>query len=116
MGQRSRGPIIPIQVPLACVERAGGGSAIGATGVTITSPVVTGRRRAVVVLCIAVIALSAFLPGAGALEYVGFEPSWILLPDSSVVAIDVARVAHDEQPLALFSLLPSRAPPSVPLT
>ena len=86
------------------------------TGVTITSPTVTGRRRAVVVLCIAVIALSAFLPGAGALEFVLFEPSWILLPDNSVVAIDVARLAHDVQSLSLLSLLRSRAPPSVPLT
>lgn len=71
--------------------------------------------RSVVGLCIAVIALSAFLPGISSLEYVLFEPQWVLLPDDTLVAVYITATPSNEQPVPLLSLLPSRAPPSFPL-
>jgi hypothetical protein len=68
--------------------------------------------RSVAGLCIAVIALAAFLPGISALEYALFEPQWVLLPDDTPVAVCSTVACRDEQPVPLFSVLPSRAPPS----
>ncbi len=72
-------------------------------------------NRSVAVLCIAVIAVAACLPGIGALDYAWLEPTWVLLPDDAPVAVCVAITPCREQPAALLSLLPSRAPPSFPL-
>lgn len=72
-------------------------------------------RRSVAGFCIAVIVLSAFLPGICALDGVLFEPLWVLLPDEVTVAVDIPVVASDEQTVPLLSLVPSRAPPSRPL-
>ena len=47
----------------------------------------TRPSRSAVGLCIAVIALSAFLPGISSLEYALFEPLWVLLPDDTPVAV-----------------------------
>ena len=52
-------------------------------------------NRSVVGLCIAVIALSAFLPGISSLEYALFEPQWVLLPDDAPVAVCIT--AHTLQ-------------------
>lgn len=71
--------------------------------------------RSVVGLCIAVIALAAFLPGISSLEYALFEPQWVLLPDDTPVAVCAIGTPGDEQPVPLVSLLPSRAPPSFAL-
>jgi len=68
-------------------------------------------RRSVVFLCIAAIALAAFLPGVSALDCVVAEPTWVLLPDLSSLVIPDIRASADEQPCSLLSLLPSRAPP-----
>ena len=70
------------------------------------------RNRAVAGLCIAVIAVSALLPGIFAFDYALFEPQWILLPDEALAAVTPTVARGDEQPLPLFSLLPSRSPPS----
>ena len=72
-------------------------------------------RRSVVGLCIAVIALAAFLPGISSLEYALVAPQWVLLPDDTPVAVCIIATYGDEQPVPLVSLLPSRAPPSFPL-
>jgi hypothetical protein len=72
-------------------------------------------RRSVVFLCIAAIALAAFLPGAPALECSCVEPAWVLLPDLSSLFIPDAAAPADEQPQSLLSLLPSRAPPHISL-
>jgi hypothetical protein len=70
-------------------------------------------RRSVVFLCIAAIALAAFLPGVSALDALVFEPTWVLLPDLSSLVIPDTTAAPDEQPRSLHSLLPSRAPPAI---
>jgi hypothetical protein len=66
-------------------------------------------------VCIAVIVVAAFLPGLCALDYALFEPQWVLLPEEVIVAVDRADTPCDEQPAPLLSLLPSRAPPAIPL-
>jgi hypothetical protein len=71
--------------------------------------------RSVAGLCIAVIALAAFLPGISALEYALFEPEWVLLPDDTPVVVCSPVACGDEQPVPFLSLLPSRAPPAFPL-
>jgi hypothetical protein len=71
--------------------------------------------RSVAGLCVAVIAISAFLPGFSSFEYALFEPQWILLPDEAPVTVCITPTSGDEQPVPLRSLLPSRAPPSSPL-
>jgi hypothetical protein len=73
-------------------------------------------RRSVVFLCIAAIALAAFLPGAPALDCVVCAPTFVLLPDLSSLVIPDATTPADEQPCSLVSLLPSRAPPAHPLS
>ena len=72
-------------------------------------------NRPVVGLCIAVIVLAAFLPGISALDYALFEPTWVLLPNEVLVAVCRTVIPCDEQPDALFSLVSSRAPPSLSL-
>jgi len=72
-------------------------------------------NRPVAVLCIAVIALAAFLPGIAALEAALLEPQWILLPDEVSVAAFRPVPPCLEQSVPLLSLLPSRAPPTLPL-
>lgn len=71
-------------------------------------------RRPVVGLCVVVIALAAFLPGIS-LESALFAPQWVLLPDDTPVAVCIIATDEDEQPVPLVSLLPSRAPPALPL-
>lgn len=68
-------------------------------------------RRSVVFLCIAVIALTAFLPGGASADYAIPEPQWILLPDLAVVLISFTTPAPDELSSPLSPVLPSRAPP-----
>ena len=70
-------------------------------------------RRSVVFLCIAAVALAAFLPGVSALDDQVVEPSWVLLPDLSSLVIPDTTASADEQSRSLHSLLPSRAPPCV---
>ena len=67
--------------------------------------------RSAVAFCIAVVAFAALMPGIGVLACALVEPQWILLPDEVSIALSIAVVPGGEQPLALFSLLPSRAPP-----
>ena len=70
-------------------------------------------RRSVVLLCIAAVALAAFLPGVPALDFVVCDAAWVLLPDLAYVLVPEAPAVPDEQPLSLRSLLPSRAPPAI---
>jgi hypothetical protein len=72
-------------------------------------------NRTVAGICIAVIVMAAFVPGMFSFDSALFEPLWVLLPDESPVAVHAAVVPCDEQPVALFSLVSSRAPPSHPL-
>ena len=72
-------------------------------------------NRSVAVLCIAIVAVAAFLPGIGALEWTLVEPLSVLLPDTTATLVFVTAPTGSEQPVALLSLLPSRAPPAFPL-
>ena len=71
--------------------------------------------RSVAGLCIAVIALAAFLPGIGAFDCALLEPQWVLLPDDTPVAFSSAPAPVTEQPRPLHSTLVSRGPPSLSL-
>ena len=69
-------------------------------------------QRSLVALCIAVVALAPLLHGIDALAHAVLDPHWVLLPDEVVVCVCSLPDADAEQPLALVSLLPSRAPPA----
>ena len=69
-------------------------------------------HRSIVVLCIAFVALAAFHPGASILDHAVLEVQWILLPDPDSITVAQLYAVLDEQPLALFSVLASRAPPT----
>jgi hypothetical protein len=71
--------------------------------------------RAAVGVCIAIIAVAALLPGFPGLDYAILEPIWVLLPDVVPAAPCTLCEPGPEQPLRLLSLLPSRAPPGLPL-
>jgi hypothetical protein len=68
-------------------------------------------RTSVACLCILVVALAAFLPGAAAFDYAAPELPWILLPDLAAAATVPVAPLCDEQPSSLLSLVASRAPP-----
>lgn len=68
-------------------------------------------RRSVAVFCIGVIALAPFLPGIS-FDYALFELQWVLLPDDTPLAAVIPSGPGSEQPVPLFALLPSRAPPT----
>jgi hypothetical protein len=68
-------------------------------------------RTSVAYLCIVVVALAAFLPGAAAFDYAVPELPWILLPDPAVTVAGPAASPAGEQPSSLLSLVSSRAPP-----
>ena len=69
------------------------------------------RRTSMVLLCIAVAVFAAFVPALTDLPCAEPTARWILLPDTSVVAVDRTPLAVVEQPLALLSLSLSRGPP-----
>lgn len=69
-------------------------------------------RSSVAAGLIAVITISAFVPGLCSLEAALFEPLWILVPDAALARADDSVAVCREQPLPLFSLSLSRAPPS----
>lgn len=72
----------------------------------------TGRHRAVAALCIAIVAVAAFLPpGLSSLDDAWFELEWVLLPPSTAATIITPFIAPRERPLPVLSLLASRAPP-----
>ena len=78
-------------------------------------PLMPRPSRSAVGLCIAVIALAAFLPGISSLEYALLEPHWILLPDDTPIGVCNTIVPRDEQLVSFLFLLRSRAPPSLPV-
>jgi hypothetical protein len=69
-------------------------------------------RRSVVIVCVAIVALAAFLPVSSLHLYAIFELHWVLLPDDAPAALVLTIAPFDEQSVPLLSSLPSRAPPS----
>jgi hypothetical protein len=73
----------------------------------------TRTRKTVAVLCIAVVVFAAFLPAVAVnLPPVILTALWLVIPTVAVVVIRRQAVRCDEQPVALLSLVLSRAPPS----
>jgi hypothetical protein len=73
----------------------------------------TRTRKTVAVLCIAVVVFAAFLPAVAVnLPPVVLTALWLVIPSIAVVVIRRQAVRCDEQPIALLSLVLSRAPPS----
>jgi hypothetical protein len=68
--------------------------------------------RSLIRFLILAVLLAGLLPGAGGLYAAIVDPLWVLLPDLVPVAIALEPARVDEQPLSLFALLPSRAPPA----
>lgn len=76
----------------------------------------TSRRRtsrSVAVLCIAAVVIAAVVPSlaASTLGTAIFVPLWLVIPAVSIVVIRRIAARCDEQPVALLSLVLSRAPP-----
>jgi len=70
-------------------------------------------RRPLAIVCIAVVALAVFAPGVAALDLAPPPLDYVLLPQLEPLA-DIAVVpASTEQPEALRSALPERAPPAL---
>ena len=69
-------------------------------------------RRSVAGLCIAIVALAAFVPGLGLLEYALFEPQFVLLLHDVPAPWCAAPAPCIEQPQPLHSHVVSRGPPS----
>ncbi len=70
-------------------------------------------NRSVACLCIAVVALTALLPGLSAFTDAVFEPRWVLLLDQTPATPALVAATGDEQTLSLLPLAPSRGPPSL---
>jgi len=75
----------------------------------------TRGRKAVAVLCIALVVCSVFLPaGSAGIVWAPLTPLWLIVP--AVEATLVARAAFrcEEQPASLSALVLLRAPPLTP--
>jgi hypothetical protein len=73
-------------------------------------------RKAVAVLCIALVVCAAFVPViASALGSAILVPLWLVLPAVTVVIVRRRAFRCDHQPVSLLAILDSRAPP-VPAT
>ena len=80
-------------------------------GATILPTNMFRFRSSIAAGLIAVITISALLPGASALEHALFEPLWVLLIDEGPVPFDITAIPCAEHPDPLVSLLCSRGPP-----
>ena len=70
-------------------------------------------RRPLAVICVAAIALAAFAPGVAVLDAAPPPPDYVLLPPLEPLDNVTASPAGVEQPHALRSTLPGRAPPVI---
>ena len=69
-------------------------------------------RKSFALFCIGVVVFATFLPVVSTVFTAILTPLWLVVP--AVVAVVIRRMAVrcDEQPVSLFSLLLSRAPPA----
>jgi hypothetical protein len=70
-------------------------------------------RRPLAIVCIAVVALAVFAPGAAAIDLAPPSPEFVLLPPLEPRPSVASNVAVAEPSDALRAILPERAPPSV---
>ena len=69
-------------------------------------------RKALAVLCIAIVVVAAFVPVlASSLGTAVLVPLWLVVPAVAVTVIRREAFHSDEQPLPLLVALDSRAPP-----
>lgn len=73
-----------------------------------------GWRKALALVCVAIIALAAVVPADGAGDVLAFlMPVWLeFQPDVSVVIVRIDSIPRAEQPASLLSLAPFRGPPA----
>ena len=75
----------------------------------ITTP---RTRKAVAVLCIALVVCAAFVPViASTLGTAILVPLWLVLPAVALVVVRRNASRCDDQPVSLLAILASRAPP-----
>jgi hypothetical protein len=69
-------------------------------------------RKAVAVLCIALVVCAAFVPAiASTLGSAILVPLWLVPPAIAVVIVRRKASRCDDQPVSLLAILDSRAPP-----
>lgn len=68
-------------------------------------------RRSLVLFSIGVVVFSAFLPLVGTTLAAILIPLWVVVPAGAGITVRRRAARCDEQPVALLSLLLSRAPP-----
>jgi hypothetical protein len=68
-------------------------------------------RKSLVLFCIGLVLFAACLPIAASLFTAVLTPLWLVVPASIVILVRRKAGRCDEQPVALLSLLLSRAPP-----
>lgn len=69
-------------------------------------------RKSLALLAAALLVFAAFAPGVAALPLVVFTPLGLVICAVGVTLIRRVAVRCDEQPIALLSILASRAPPA----
>jgi hypothetical protein len=70
-------------------------------------------RRPLAILCLAAVAVAVFAPGVAALDAIAPPPpEYVLLPQLEPLHVVASVPVVAEQPQALRSALPERAPPS----
>jgi len=70
-------------------------------------------RKSLALLAAALLVFAAFAPGVASLPLVIFTPIGLVVAAVGVTLIRRVAVRCDEQPVALLSILASRAPPSL---
>ena len=69
-------------------------------------------RKSLALLAAALVVFAAFAPGVASLPLVIFSPIGLVVSAIGVTLIRRIAVRCDEQPIALLSILASRAPPA----
>jgi len=69
-------------------------------------------RKSLVVLAAALLVFAAFAPGVASLPLVVFTPLGLVIPAVGVTLMRRIALRCDEQPVAMLSILASRAPPA----
>lgn len=70
-------------------------------------------RKAVAVLCVALVVFAAFVAGTAAhLVQAILTPLWLVIPAVAIAVIRRRASRCDGQPVSLLSLVLSRAPPA----
>jgi hypothetical protein len=72
-------------------------------------------RTSLVLVCIGVVLFASILPAVAPVLAVTLTALWIVIPAIAIVVLRRRAARCDEQPVALLSLLLSRAPPSLAL-